>query len=625
MTAPLGEAISSLHINNSSGPSSVPPEALLHHQSKHHHQSLSYHQEPKSLPPLGHHPKQQQQQQQSPLQQDPYFCLQTKFLETRQSLKDARRKSREQSRKARQLLAAVASKIDEKEGEMERVGWKNAHFNHQFRVVTTYNINERLFQLRSVHNAELSAICQQLLSLQSSMAKEKTRVQDIMEQKEKLITTQRTEIERLNNLIKGTSSNSKILADECKSGNVVVTSSTSGVVTTLDRHRPAIGGATRVHGSFRQYKREQKSQRQHQGQPTSSSSSKSKSSSTAPSSSSDLGSLGSTSLSSEENSSPNMTPKNSRPALRLSLSAGAVTLPTPQSSAAVGSRTRGSLSSSSSASSTSYNSLSYPKKGILKTCSSYGSLDSSAAASMLENLSKLIDNKAKKICEEKSDSGRESEEMDEQNVNGSISSHHHIHHKQPSSLPPITVNKMKMPSPPPVPPKKTTTTSAGSSNSSFDDSGICLTSSTTRLSIRGKEKPKPPPRSSTTRLTSSMRKPNHIPPLLATVDKSGENNNATIVTISGHQPDEEKKKAVKKVKFNPEVSTSGETRVDDTMEKKAIKLLEESIHNFNPAQQKQDELRKKQMEKAKKLRQEMEEAAVGRRIEDCVSYYEPYI
>ena len=80
--------------------------------------------------------------------------------------------------------------------------------------------------------------------------------------------------------------------------------------------------------------------------------------------------------------------------------------------------------------------------------------------------------------------------------------------------------------------------------------------------------------------------------------------------------DSSEEKVKKKVKFNPEVSTS-ETAVEeeDHMEKNAIKLLEESILNF-----------KGSGNKARRIREEGEEAAGrGRRIEDCVSYYEPYI
>ena len=88
---------------------------------------------------------------------------------------------------------------------------------------------------------------------------------------------------------------------------------------------------------------------------------------------------------------------------------------------------------------------------------------------------------------------------------------------------------------------------------------------------------------------------------------------------SNNNEDEKKKSIVKKVKFNPEGSTSETAAVndveeeEDNMEKNAIKLLEESILNFKGS-------------KARRIREEGEEAAGrGRRIEDCVSYYEPYI
>ena len=89
---------------------------------------------------------------------------------------------------------------------------------------------------------------------------------------------------------------------------------------------------------------------------------------------------------------------------------------------------------------------------------------------------------------------------------------------------------------------------------------------------------------------------------------------------SNNNEDEKKKSIVKKVKFNPEVSTSETAAVnnveeeeEDNMEKNAIKLLEESILNFKGS-------------KARRIREEGDQAAGrGRRIEDCVSYYEPYI
>ncbi len=595
-------------------------------------------QEPKSLPHLSSHPS-----------EDPYFNLQAKFFETRVALKEARKKSREQSRKGRQLVAVVAAKIEEKDQEMEKAGYQIDEFHFAFQSgandCSLFCIS--FFQLRASHNVELSTICQQLLTLQSSMSREKDRVQRIMDEKDRTITDQRSEIDRLNLLISGsggTANKTNAVPIPLQTNTIIVGDGGSGngssAFLSLGSAPPSMAAAPtlipgRTHGSFRQYKREQKSQRLTGQSATASSSSsaiKSKSSAFPPPSSpssSDLGSLGSTSLSSEENSSPNTTPKKFRPALRLSLSAGAATIPPAPPlppNTAVGGHTRargsGTGSSFSSSGSMSFSNLSYPRKGILKSSSSYGSLDSRAAASMLENLHKLIDinrnpqmlpDARKSSSEEKSDSGRESEETDESTKKRST----------PSA--PVTVNKMKVPTPPPIPPKKPTTVNGS------EDSRICLTSSTTRLSIRSKEKPKPPPRSSTTRLTSSMRRPNSLPPMVPAVtskemmgDGGNGGGNTTVVTISGASSscvaavgDEEKKKAVKKVKFSPDV---GKAACEDALEKKAIKLLEESILNFNPAQQK-----KRQLEKMKRIQQEEAAAEKGRKIEDCVSYYEPYI
>ena len=47
--------------------------------------------------------------------------LAPRFLEARAALKDCKRKGREQARKARLLVTAVAAKIEEKDEEMERV------------------------------------------------------------------------------------------------------------------------------------------------------------------------------------------------------------------------------------------------------------------------------------------------------------------------------------------------------------------------------------------------------------------------------------------------------------------------------------------------------------------------
>ncbi len=51
----------------------------------------------------------------------PSVDWQAKYLEAWQSYRDARKKNREQSRRARQLMAAVAAKLQQKEEEMAEV------------------------------------------------------------------------------------------------------------------------------------------------------------------------------------------------------------------------------------------------------------------------------------------------------------------------------------------------------------------------------------------------------------------------------------------------------------------------------------------------------------------------
>ena len=121
-----------------------------------------------------------------------------------------------------------------------------------------------------MHNAELSAICQQLLSLQSSMAKEKARLQSILDEKDERISSQKSELDRLNLLInsgersgkkKKRESSPKVEAAVAQGqGHLRSPIDVGGGGGTLDRHRPhgsssattVVGSGVRIHGnSFR--------------------------------------------------------------------------------------------------------------------------------------------------------------------------------------------------------------------------------------------------------------------------------------------------------------------------------------------------------------------------------------
>ena len=187
------------------------------------------------------------------------------------------------------------------------------------------------------------------------MAKEKARLQSILDEKDDHISSQRSELDRLNLLIssgggggsaggkkKKRESSPKVEAPPCKAAQGQAHQRPPAVGgSTLDRHRPpgssaaavGSGGGVRIHGSsfrcvafdfinktnrllfslrqilyvikislFRQYKREQKVRSKVTVvASTSSQDAEEDPCSPSPSSSSDLGSLGSTSLSSEEN------------------------------------------------------------------------------------------------------------------------------------------------------------------------------------------------------------------------------------------------------------------------------------------------------------------------------------
>ena len=173
------------------------------------------------------------------------------------------------------------------------------------------------------------------------MAKEKARLQSILDEKDDHISSQKSELDRLNLLIsngggaggkkKKRESSPKVDAPPCKAAQGQAHQRPPAVGgSTLDRHRPpgssaaavGSGGGVRIHGSsfrwvafnfinddkyviksllFRQYKREQKVRSKVTVVASTSSQDAEDPCSPSPSSSSDLGSLGSTSLSSEEN------------------------------------------------------------------------------------------------------------------------------------------------------------------------------------------------------------------------------------------------------------------------------------------------------------------------------------
>ena len=87
-------------------------------------------------------------------------------------------------------------------------------------------------QMRERYDLELNNLCQQLLALQASMLREQNRVEILLREKDALIAKQKVELEKANK------------PQSHHHNNVSVTSLSAG------------GGSLRIHGSFRQYKKD---------------------------------------------------------------------------------------------------------------------------------------------------------------------------------------------------------------------------------------------------------------------------------------------------------------------------------------------------------------------------------
>ena len=108
-------------------------------------------------------------------------------------------------------------------------------------------------QLKEHYDAELSNLCQQLLSVQALMLREQNKVETFLIQKDQLIVKQKQELDKLS---KCSSLSSLAVGDlnPAPTAVSVVTSSISPVT---------LGGSLRIHGSFRQYKKDREKIRQH--------------------------------------------------------------------------------------------------------------------------------------------------------------------------------------------------------------------------------------------------------------------------------------------------------------------------------------------------------------------------
>ena len=103
-----------------------------------------------------------------------------------------------------------------------------------FLIILELNLID--LQMRERHDLELNNLCQQLLALQASMLREQNRVEMLLREKDALISKQKMELEKANK-------------PQSHNNNVSVTSLSAGGGGTF-------GGSLRIHGSFRQYKKD---------------------------------------------------------------------------------------------------------------------------------------------------------------------------------------------------------------------------------------------------------------------------------------------------------------------------------------------------------------------------------
>ena len=272
--------------------------------------------------------------------------------------------------------------------------------------------------MRSQFEQELSGLCQQLLALQAAMLREQNRVKSVIEEKDQVIFQQKQEIGKLlqhqptasvtsqtNTQISNPTSNT--VPNVVPNGTKVPSNSVS--VTSLSGLSPvALGGSLRIHGSFRQYKKDREKIRQQlkSGGGTATASQQAEENSTMADSSSSSSGININS-SEESSSSPSTLPRTQKGTLRQTLSSSAVDEKTcTVISAAINNKLHNQK-----------------KKGILKASSSVDS----PAKEVLSNLDQLIseqspsNNKSLSSTkiqispEDRSDSGRESDDMVQNN------------------------------------------------------------------------------------------------------------------------------------------------------------------------------------------------------------------
>ena len=164
-------------------------------------------------------------------------------------------------------------------------------------------------QQKEYYDTELSNLCQQLLSVQALMLSEQNRVETLLNEKDRLICKQTQELDKLRDDI---------------SPKPAPTTSNNVSVTSLSP--VSLGGSLRIHGSFRQYKKDREKIRQHLKSSTTTTTTtfindSSRGSTSSNSSSSSSSSSGiNVNTSEDSSSSPSTLPRTQKSSLRQSSS-----------------------------------------------------------------------------------------------------------------------------------------------------------------------------------------------------------------------------------------------------------------------------------------------------------------
>jgi len=171
----------------------------------------------------------------------------SRYLGMRENYRAVRKKNREQQKMSRQLIEAVKNKLEQ--------------------------TDRYIHEIQQKHDVELQSISKKLMYVQGCLKREQERVKRLLLERDRTIQKKNSSLETTDKKslkkeiqcpkierLSTTCSNQQV-SPSCTDSKQTPTSNSpgnSGSTTSLDRHRP---GAARLHGSFRQYKKDREKSR----------------------------------------------------------------------------------------------------------------------------------------------------------------------------------------------------------------------------------------------------------------------------------------------------------------------------------------------------------------------------